>query len=74
MTDKAALVEQLMMLPRETRQVEFKAASGLYSHEKALEYCAALANGGWWSSDPRRDRQAPTCRLRDPGIPQHPRC
>jgi ATP-dependent DNA helicase RecG len=46
MTDKAALVEQLMMLPRETRQVEFKAASGLYSHEKALEYCAALANEG----------------------------
>lgn len=46
MTDKTALVEQLMLLPRETRQVEFKAASNLYSQKKALEYCAALANEG----------------------------
>ncbi len=33
MVDRTGLVEQLMLLPRETRQVEFKAASNLYSHE-----------------------------------------
>ncbi|MFT3971605.1 MAG: ATP-binding protein [Micropruina sp.] len=46
MIDKLALVEQLMLLPRETRQVEFKSASGMFAHDKALEYCAALAHEG----------------------------
>lgn len=46
MTDKVGLVGRLMALPRETRQVEFKAARNQYSHDRAAEYCAALANEG----------------------------
>lgn len=46
MTDKAALVAQLLLLPRETRQVEFKEAKNQYPFDKTLEYCAALANEG----------------------------
>lgn len=44
--DKIDRVIQYLGSPREGRHLEFKAAQNQYSHDKALAYCAALANEG----------------------------
>jgi ATP-dependent DNA helicase RecG len=45
-TPDEVYLDGIISAPTETRKLEFKTASSQYSYDKALKYCAALANEG----------------------------